>query len=895
MSASIATRLYTVALRAFPRAHRSVYAADMVETFERGLAAERSHGGAPRALRFVIASLLDVVREGLGERRRLRRAFSGGRSHAFGGVGHDLVHAARSLAKARAFTFVCVTSLGIGMGVVLVILVVMQAITSPPPGVNARGLVELLLAPREGRGGMIDTWAHPAFEELRRADPGMAVTGWTLGEGILRLRGGEGAMRLPAMYVSNNYFSTVGPPIARGLGLANESAAAGAPVVVMSHRLWHNHFGSDPGILGATITLNRVDHVVAGVAPPRFRGHVSPEESRAIDLWLPLRQHPRLVTAAADGAASPRDEAWIRVLARLPEGMSMADAAGTVSAVLSDRARRDPGSSEPDTALVEPYSAMGARYRDEAAVATTMMVGLAGMVLFIVCLNVSGMVLVRSATRERELAVRLAIGASRGRLIQYLLSEAIVLALASGALAALVVFGAPAALTLWYGTVNPNLDVLTPDGWMLGLCLGLCFVTSLVFGLVPAIRFSRPKVIAALKEEAGGGRRRVGRIHRFTAAIQAGIAVPLLVIGGVRLDQVRTTATADLGFEPRGLFTAPLDVTAAGEPEERAALAVRSVRDTLAQAPGVTSVTLANGTPLDFRSRYTGVSRDGDSTLIGAHTTRVADGYFETMKIRMLRGRGITADDRAGAELVTVVSEPLAAKLAANGDVVGQRVRFEEDGNEPRVYTVVGVTADVVSSQMGNPRPQLFVSLAQHPTAQLVVIARGQSDEAAMTAAFQSAFRNLDPDFNRASLTTGEQLVRKSMRDLIGHSIMAAVGASVALMLAALGVYGVVGFMVATRTREIGVRIALGASPGRVLRTVLGDAAKVVIPGVALGLLIAVGWVRSADPSWYPLGGVEPAAYILGIGIALTVAVLAGLPSARRAAGVEPLIAMRSE
>jgi hypothetical protein len=236
-------------------------------------------------------------------------------------------------------------------------------------------------------------------------------------------------------------------------------------------------------------------------------------------------------------------------------------------------------------------------------------------------------------------------------------------------------------------------------------------MTSLVFGLAPAIRFSQPVILSALKDGARGGGRRYGRFHRLTAAVQAGIAVPFLVIGGVKLDQARVSASADLGFTPAGLFAAPLNLAAA----EDKPLLLLTAQNNLAAASGVASVTLADGLPLDFVNRATRVSREGDGALAPARTTRVGPGYLETMGIGLLRGRGIAPGDRAGGELVVVISEPLATRLFSMRDPLGERLRCALEGNEQRLFTVVGVTADVVGSQMGNPRQQMFVPLARHP------------------------------------------------------------------------------------------------------------------------------------------------------------------------------------
>ena len=324
------------------------------------------------------------------------------------------------------------------------------------------------------------------------------------------------------------------------------------------------------------------------------------------------------------------------------------------------------------------------------------------------------------------------------------------------------------------------------------------------------------------------------------------------------------------------------------------------MRENLARTPGVGAVTIANGVPLDFRYRIEQVSREGNEASRRAQTTRVGEHYFETMGIRLVRGRGITRDDRAGAEPVVVISQPLADGLFQNVDPLGQRVTLALEGETQQQLTVVGVCADLVTSQMSTERPQLFVPLAQHPVPRVILIARASAADTPVTAMAQSykaAIGDVDPEFGPTTLTTGERLMRRSMIDLTVHSVTAAVCASVALALAALGVYGVVGLMVATRTREIGVRMALGASRSRVLGTVLKDSIKVVVPGIGLGLGLAVLLVRvvNAPESWYELGAVEPLAYSLAAAVAMVVAIVAGLPSARRAAKVDPIQAIRSE
>jgi predicted permease len=825
---------------------------------------------------------------------------------------HDLVHAARTLVKARAFTAICVTSLGLGMGVVIAIMLLMRLVIGTPPGVDDDGLAEAVIrtsgALRAQAGtNMIDTWSYPDYLDLRDGAGGMTVTGWSRGEALVQLPNQSAPASIPAMYVSSNYFATVGVPLARGRGFtAADDASLAGPEAVIAHRLWQIRFAGDPDIVGRAITINHTDYVIVGVAAEGFRGHISGLDDSAFPLWLPLSRHPRLT--AAESIRFSREAGLVRVLTRLPPGMTVAQADAVVRSVMAGLVVREPASHQDRTGGVEPYFPPGARLRSQVSTGRMVLFGLSAMVLLVVGLNISGMMLVRGAMRERELAIRLAMGAGRWRLMRYHLSEALVMAVFGGSAAAALLFGVPIVVAWALEFSGPELELFRPDGWLVLQCIALCFVTSVVLGLLPALRFSRPSILTALKNDSPGSGRRVGRLQRLTAAAQAGLAVPFLVIGGIKIDQARVTVMSDLGFAPHGLYAARLNLAAAGNTEDERRLFVRTVEQGLVQAAGIRSVSLGDGLPLDFVARDTRVAREGASTFVAAHTTRIGAGYLDTVGIRLLAGRAIDATDRAGAERVVLLSEPLARQLFPAGAPLGERVMFALAGNERHSYTVVGVTADLVSTQMGNPRPQLFVSLAQHPASTVVAIARGTSGDPSVRRAFEEvlrdssgqAFRPTDPqagggDIMRRDLITGEELVENSYSDILTQGGVGGVAAGIALVLAALGVYGVIAFMVATRTREIGVRVALGASRPRVLRDVLGDALRLVVPGIAAGLVLAVLWVRLLDPSWYPLGGVEPLVYSLAAAVAFAVAALAGLPSARRAAAVQPMVAIRAE
>lgn len=824
------------------------------------------------------------------------------------GLVRDSIIAARTLFKARAFTAVCVTSLGLGMAVVIAMFLLTRMLFSTPPGVNTDRLVEIVIRPTgtlraQAGGDVIDTWSYADYLDLRTAVRDAAITGWSRGDGLFRTPDRSAATPLATVYVSSNYFQTIGValPLGRGFTPADDGGTAEAEAVI-SHRVWELQFASDPNVVGRAVTINQTGYTIVGVAPEDFRGHMTGLNEAQYQLWLPLTRHPRLNATAT--ARLDRESGWVHVAGKLAPATTLAQAHATVQAAVAAMPAAHGALGREGAGAVEPYFPPGARLRSPARLVRTTMFGLSALVLLVVGLNISGMMLARSALREREIAVRMAIGASRSRLVQYHLIEAFVMALLGGTFASALLFGVPVVVASAFDVFGPSVDVFRLDIWIALECVALCFVTSLVLGLLPAIRFSRPSILVALKSDSSGGGRRVGRLQRYTAAVQAGIAVPLLVISGLQLDQARVTALTDVGFAPAGLYAARLNLSSVTSNDDERRIFLRTVQDSLAQAPGVRAVSSGDGMPLDFVYRNSRVTRRGESTFTTAHTTRIAPGFLDTVGTRLLAGRTIDANDVEEAERVVMLSAPLARELFQGQDPIGQRIDLARGVDERRRYTVIGITADLVSTQMGNPRPQLFLSLAQEPTTSVMVIARGTPADPSIRGAFDKAVVSglrttssaaADPEVVFRELITGEGQIEISRLDLLNTAAISGGAAAVAMVLAALGVYGVIAFMVATRTREIGVRVALGASRARVLRDVLVDALRLVIPGIALGLVLAVLWVRLADPSWYPLGGVEPLVYALAAATAFGVAALAGIPSARRAARVHPMEAMRAE
>jgi len=829
----------------------------------------------------------------------------------------DLAYAARSLAKARAFTFVCIVSLGIGMAPIIAVPYLARILRMPPPGVNTEGLVEVITKANGSRPAA-NSWSYPDFTDLRNSDTGIAMFAWATAPSEIKLPG-ELKMALWPMYVSAGYFRSIGVAMAWGPGFEGQTDAA----VILGYQFWQKHLDGDPEIIGKTLKLDNVPYVVAGVAPDQFQGHLG---LQGRELFVPLERHPLLL--ADRNVRFDRGKEWLKIHGRLSQGVGVAQASAAVAGITARLAEEYPAANQLKAGVVEAYDPLGVLDRSQVRRIQTLALILTGAVLLVVCMNLSGMMQVRSAMREKELSIRQAIGASRLRLARHLLSEAVLLACAGGTLASLVLFNAPPAASRLSGQPIPVQfrDALKIDLSMVAICIGLCLLTSLVFGFLPALRFSRPVISSALRDDTGAGRLRVGRVQRFAAALQVAIAVPLLVLGGISLDRVRSTAIAGLGFDAELLYAAPLELDAA--PDTRTAdFRIRSLRETLAKTSGIASVTIADGMPLDFRGRPAAVSLQTEANAAPAQAsvqvTRAGDGYLDTMGIPLLSGRGFSKDDNAGSEKVTIISKPLAGQLfpdAGVGAAIGHRLSFsaagamaDGGGDTPQTLTIIGVTGDFPTSQMSEPRAQLLLPLAQQSNSgphaihtdeagnripDLFLIARSSAGEQPerITAAIENVVREFDPDFRRDRIVTGASLRRHSVDDFLKQSAIAGATGGVVLMLSALGIYGVVGLMVATRTREIAVRVALGASRRRVVGMVLLDVVKLSAPGAVFGLMLAAAFIRLKGESMgIPLSKMESLAYVPGGAIAILVAVLASLPPARRAASVLPMVAMRSE
>jgi predicted permease len=479
--------------------------------------------------------------------------------------------------------------------------------------------------------------------------------------------------------------------------------------------------------------------------------------------------------------------------------------------------------------------------------------------------------------------------------------EAILLALIGGTAGIFLVYwGTSAPFLGRLGLVlPPHLDI-SPDGAVLAVSIALALATTLVFGLFPAIRFSKPDLVSSLKDHAGGGGRRVGRVHRIAASAQTGVALSLLIVCSLFLRALGLMERRDFGFEPSGLLVTRLDLSRDGnELFEGEEPFLNRVRASVGSIPGVSSVTVADGIPLDLVGNYARVSRadrtDDHGGRILVEFTRATEGFFETIGTPILLGRGFDPDDVSSSEPVAIITISLAERLWPGEDAVGRQVRFGVGRDSVKAHTVVGVVSHTASSRPTEDRPHLFVALRQNYQPRILVAARGSLGTSALVTPIRSAILDADPTLPIPNVVTSESLVDRSTAAQKVNAQAAAAFGILTLLLSAIGVYGVVAFSVARRTREIGLRMAMGATRQRVLVDVFGDGVRLAVPGLILGTLAAVGTAAAMGSFLLGLNPADPVSIGAAAGVLFLVVLLASMVPARRASGIDPMNALRCE
>jgi len=805
----------------------------------------------------------------------------------------DLRYAVRMILKSPVLTGLAVLSLALGIGANTTIFSVTNALLLQTlPVAEPQRLLGLYSTDKKNPG--FNPMSHANWKDVRaQADVFEGVIGydWT----AMSLKTTGEAQRVFGQLVSGDYFDVLGVRAALGrtFGPAEDEVPGRDPVVVLSHGFWTKHAGADPAIVGKTVGLNGITFTVLGVTPEDFTGldvGVRPE------VWVPMAMNRQVKTGL--NWYEERRGLFVFSVGRLKPGVTKEQALAQLK-TLAERLEADyPNDNKGRSFTVVPLAqaSVNPNVRQGVVAATSLLMTVVGLVLLIACANVSNLLLGRALQRRREIAVRLAIGASRGRLIRQLLTESVALALPAAGLGILIAHwargGLLALLPPFPVSVALNLDL---DWRVLGFTLAVGVLSGILFGLLPALQASKPDVVDALKDtdRTGGTAHHRFGVRDFLVVGQVALSLIALVGAGLFLRSLEATAKTDPGFETTNLLTVGFDLDLQGYNQPKGDAFFRQLEERIGSLPGVASASHAVAGPLSFtmiRSVFLEGGNENDRSLISVNT--VGPRFFETMGIPLVKGRPLTDEDKAGGTKAVVVNETMAKKFWPSDDAVGKRFRFFGD-DEPWAV-VVGIARDSKYGFLGeDPQPYIYEAHGQRYGGNRTLIVRTATDPAPLLRTVESELRAMDRDLPLLGLATVQKTISDSLwAPRAGASLLGLFG-FLALVLAAVGIYSVMSYSVSQRQREIGIRMALGAQSTDVLRMVMSRGMTVVGIGLALGLALAVGLSRLAANM---LVGISPWDAVSFVGAALVlvvVALVANFFPTRRAAGVDPTVALR--
>ena len=919
------TRLYyRLLLRAYPPQMRREFGSDMELAFA---ALDREQGGRwHRRCGVLLRETVDVLRNGVLERRgtdpgsdAIGRAEDPGdgnprhlvpkrtrprkRGRAAGAFLHDLRYALRALSSAPGFTLIAAATLALGIGATTLIFSVADAVLLKPlPYVSPEQLV--MVGSEFGGSGRMSPLTPPDFLELRergRSFSGIAASA----SATLDLTGEGTPRRFPAARVSADFFRVLGvePTLGRSFTAAEETPGNEA-VAVISHRAWQNLWAGDPDVVGRTIALNRVPHTVIGVMPPDFRPPEAISYQPRVQVWVPL---------AIDREQTNRFTSYLWTIARLEDDATMAVALAELDA-LTEAFRQEFYDGEDRFALrSEP---LFDRTVGSVGDALTVLSGAVGLLLLIACANVANLSLARGRDRGREIAMRAALGAGRGRMVQQLLLESIVLAIVGGATGALLAYGGIRALPTIDPGRLPRLAEVSLDLRVLGFAMAISMLTGMVFGLGPAVRVARADLSNVLKaaRHAGGGRRltRGGRdlTRGGLLVAQTALALVLLVGAGLLINSFVRLRAVDPGFDADRLMTMRLYVppevpggsrwSPSSDAEwEGWRTFYSDLLDRVEAIPGVTAVAGTTSPPIIGAEIWMAILPEGQEP--GEENNyqadnRVSPGYFRTIGSTLIRGREFTRADDNGASHA-IVNEAFAERYWPGEDPLGKRFQYgTEPDPEGDFMTVVGLVENTAQGALGSEvQAEFFVPFFQNPLRAMTVLARYEGDPEPLADAMRAAVWELKPELPVNIVEPMRDTMAASIVQPRFYTLLLTAFAAVAMTLAGVGVYGTMAFSVGQRTREVGVRMALGARAPDVLRMVVMQGMQVTVLGLLLGAAGAFALSRYLETLVFGIEPTDPATFVVVASLLATVAALACYIPARRAARLDPAETLRAD
>jgi len=802
----------------------------------------------------------------------------------------DVRFGLRAIGRNPLFALVAVVSIGVGVGATTAIVTLANTLLlQPPPGVGNAERVVTVGRTQEGQG--FDNFSYPNYLDYRAAATTLSgFAAMRLEPQPMSLAGPAGGEAIESGWVTGNFFDVLQAHPALGRFFhADEDSPVAAPVVVLNHAFWRNRFAADPGVVGQKVVLNGTPFTVVGVAAEGFHGPfvLSP------DVWVPLH-----ATAVNDrGLFTQRSAVWLMGIARLAPGATLGAVQSQLNTITASLLREYPRANEGKGMRVAPASLFPGEMRGIVGGFLGVLFALAALVLIVASTNVAGMLLARAAARRREIAVRLAIGASRMQLIRQLVVESVLLFVAAG----IAGIGLAQLLVNALMGMVPRLPVQLAfdpkvDSVVLAFALGASLLTGFAAGLIPAIQSTNPALVHALKLDAAssGGRRQ--RLRSALLVSQIAFSMLLLIVGGLFGRSLLSARAIDTGFETKGIEIASLNLDIANHDSVAQPRIARAILEGAVAIPGVRHAAFSVMLPLDGGGMgLGGIEVDGRSAPDERNGWAmdwnvVTPDYFETLGIPIAAGRPFSDIDNAGAPEAAILNETFARALFPEGDALGRTMR-----NGDRTLTVVGIARDARYRTLGeSPRNFVYVNLAQRPMGRLHLLTRSDAG-VSVAREVRRLVQRVDPNLPILDQRTMEDQAALSLFPQRIAVWMAGGLGAVAFLLALLGVYGVTAYAVAQRTREIGVRVALGAMRGQVLWLVVRQGLLLAGVGVIIGGIAAAGVTRLLSSLLYGIHATDAIAFA-GAAVLLTMAALAAswIP-ARRAAAINPVTALRAE
>jgi putative ABC transport system permease protein len=806
---------------------------------------------------------------------------------------HDVRYASRALSRSPVFALVSIVSIAIGIGATTGIVTIANTLLlRPPPGVGHPARLVMLGRTQDGRG--FDTFSFPTFQEYSAAHSLSGAAALDLEPKAVSLMGPSGGEPIQVMSVSSSFFDVLEarPALGRFFTPEDDRAPADNSVVVLSHTFWERRFAADRSIVGRTIVLNRSPFTVIGVARERFQGPfvVAP------DAWVPLAAATHLGTPA--DIFSNRGSVWLIGIARLATDVGVSQAQAELSAIAARQAQDYPDANAGKGVVVAPASLFPADMQGPIAGFMVLLLVVAGLVLVIASINVAGMLLARATSRRREIAVRLALGASRAQLVSQLVIESLLLFVTAGAAGVLLARWLVAGLLTLVPRLPMPLSVDPRLDWrVLGFALVVSLATGLIAGIVPALQSTRPDLVPALKSGDPSISRRRLRLRGGLLVTQIAFSMLLLMVAGLFARTLAHARGIDPGFDPRDVSIASLDLGLSNYNDDQGRRVAGEILERTRALPGVRTAALSAMLPLDGGGLGMGEiavsGREPPDPRAGwrADWNVVTPGYFAALGIPLVRGRDFADLDRAGSSDVAILNESFAAVLFPGEDAIGRTLT-----NEGRTVTVIGVARNAKYRSLGEaPRNFIYVTLGQRYFGRIHLLIKTAPGAAAPGGAVRRIVANIDPTLPiLRQQTMREQTATSLFPQRLALYVSGGLGV-VALLLVLIGIYGVTAFSVAQRTREIGVRMALGAQRSHVQAMVVRQGVVLVGIGVTLGSLAAFGATRLIRDLLYGVPPTDGVAFGSAAALLAVAALVASWIPARRAARLDPVIALRSD